>query len=110
MDHISDNASRLFISLQIFENEIHYQSVRRNNDLFNPSVNTHDAFEKIYQILHDVSTGCYNTIHLYPDEYIRVGDMFNQTIKYFEDLEEYEKCHELKFSKNRIFFCIKFIV
>lgn len=104
-----DNITRLFLSVQIFENEIHYKKVRKYNDLFEQNISTQDSFYKIYELLSSVSSGHMNTIHLYPDEYLKVEDMFNQTIEYFESLEEYEKCHDLIFSKNRIFFCIKII-
>lgn len=105
-----DSVSRLFLSMQVFENELHYQKVRKDIESFNISDNTSDAFSKIFELLSSVSTARYDNIHLYPDEYQRAKDMFDQTIEYFESLEEYEKCHDLIFSRNRIFFCIKIIV
>lgn len=105
-----DSVSRLFLSMQVFENELHYQKVRKDIELLNISDNTSDAFSKIFELLSSVSTAQYDIIHLYPDEYQRAKNMFDKTIEYFESLEEYEKCHDLIFSRNRIFFCIKIIV
>lgn len=104
-----DTSSRVFLSMQIFENEIHYQVVRKQSDLFT-STNTSDAFNKIHDILNNVPTDEYEIINLYPDEYKRVQVMLNKTIEYFESMEEYEKCSNLASARNRIFFCTKIII
>lgn len=108
-DYSFDSSDRLFGALQLYDHG-GYLSKRTRDELRDRVMVRMYSF--IGMILEDVDLRQLHRgeeINLYEDEFYRVGCMFQDLIKYYEGLEEYERCAYFLRVRDEYFFKIKIL-
>ena len=93
----------LFSALQIYETSIYLSKSLKNKPGFNIEIinqNACSVIYKIFNLLDESSLEVSPSITLYPDEYLKVIDLFRGVVDFFERQEQYEKCAFLQKIQN----------
>jgi hypothetical protein len=85
----------LFSALQIYESSIYLSKSLKNKPGFDVEIinqNACNVIYKIFNLLDETSLEIHPSITLYPDEYLKVVDLFRGVVDFFERQEQYERC------------------